>query len=367
LKRKPGLPLILALALVLTMLASCSFVGDKPGPRAENVVQEPPEVSDDVPEDEPIARVAAQVSPSVVQVNVRAVQVTPFGAQEGEGLGSGVIYRRDGYIVTNNHVVQDADEVHVAFADGSQERGEVVGADRFTDLAVVRVARRDLPAAKFAEGDDLTVGQLAVAIGSPSGFQSTVTEGVVSGINRDIPARLTGNPQEAASLVDLIQTDAPVSPGSSGGALANRSGEVIGINVAYLPPQQTGAESIGFAIPSDTATSVIDQLIETGRVSKPYLGVRYRDLEPEIAERFGLPAERGVIILEVESNSPAEAASLRREDVITALDSTGIEDSGDLLAALRDYEPGDNIALTIQRGRSGGEERIEVELSERRE
>jgi serine protease Do len=328
------------------------------------VAQEAPEVPAAVPENEPVAQVAAQVSPSVVQVNVQAIQVTPFGRQErAEGLGSGVIYRRDGYIITNSHVVQDAREVNVAFADGSTERGEVVGSDPSTEIAVVRVDRDDLPAAKFAEGS-LTVGQLAVAIGSPSGFQSTVTEGVVSGLNREVPGRLTGGRQEEA-LVDLIQTDAAISPGSSGGALADRDGEVVGINVAYLPPQETGAESIGFAIPSDTATSTADQLVENGQVSNPFLGIRYRDLTPEIAEQFGLSIESGVIVAEVESGSPADDAGLRPRDVITALGSTAIEDSGDLLAALRDYEPGDDVTLTVARGGTGGEEQIAVELGER--
>ena len=370
-KRKAAFLPVLALVLVLAMLAAgCSFSGnEKSQERAQNVAQKAPDVSEDIPEDEPVAQVAAQVSPSVVQVNVRAVQTTPFGTQEGEGLGSGVIYRSDGYIITNNHVVappgsSPAEEVNIAFADGSTEQGEVVGRDPSTEIAVVRVDRNNLPAARFREGSDLLVGQLAVAIGSPSGFQSTVTSGVVSGLNREVPAEYTGGRQDRA-LVDLIQTDAAISPGSSGGALVDRDGEVVGINVAYLPPQQTGAESIGFAIPSDTAISVADQLIDNGRVSSPLLGIRNADLTPEIAEQFGLSDQSGVIVVEVEPGSPAAAAGLRREDVITALDSTEIESSGDLLGALRDYRPGDTVSLTILRGGSGAEETVEVELGER--
>ena len=362
-ERKAALFVALVSTLGLAVLASgCSFGGDEPGPRAQNVAQEAPEVSTDVPEDEPVARVAAQVGPSVVQVNVQAIQLTPFGAQQGQGLGSGVIYRRDGYIITNNHVVENASEVNVAFADGSTERGEVVGADPSTEIAVVRVNREDLPAARFAKGSP-TVGQLAVAIGSPSGFQSTVTEGVVSGLNREVPGRLTRGQQEAA-LVDLIQTDAAISPGSSGGALVDRSGEVVGINVAYLPPE-TRAESIGFAIPSETATSVADQLIENGRVSNPFLGVRgLRDLTPDIARQFELSVETGAIFAEVVPGGPADKAGLHSGDVITALGSAGISDSGDLLAALRDYRPGDDITLTVVRGGRGNEESVEVELEE---
>ncbi len=358
---------VLFVALVSTLglavfVSGCSFGGDKPGPRDQNVAQEAPEVSTDVPEDEPVARVAAQVGPSVVQVNVQAIQLTPFGAQEGQGLGSGVIYRRDGYITTNNHVVENASEVNVAFADGSTERGEVVGADPSTEIAVVRVDREDLPAARFAEGSP-TVGQLAVAIGSPSGFQSTVSEGVVSGLNREVPGRLTRGQQEAA-LVDLIQTDAAISPGSSGGALVDRSGEVVGINVAYLPPE-TRAESIGFAIPSETATSVADQLIENGRVSNPFLGVRgLRDLTPDIARQFELSVESGAIFAEVVPGGPADDAGMSSGDVITALGSARISDSSDLLAALRDYRPGDNVTLTVVRGGRGNEESVEVELEE---
>jgi serine protease Do len=362
---------VLALALVLAMLvAGCSFGGDeKSQERAKNVAQKAPDVSEDVPEDEPVAQVASQVSPSVVQVNVRAVQTTPFGPQEGEGLGSGVIYRSDGYIVTNNHVVappgsSPADEVNIAFADGSTEQGEVVGRDPSTEIAVVKVDRDNLPAAKFKENSDLLVGQLAVAIGSPSGFQSTVTAGIISGLNREVPAEYTGGRQDRA-LVDLIQTDAAISPGSSGGALVDRDGEVVGINVAYLPPQQTGAESIGFAIPSDTAIAVADQLIDTGRVSSPYLGIRNADLTPEIAQQFGLSDQSGVIVVDVEPGSPAADAGLQREDVITALDSTEIQSSGDLLGALRDYRPGDTVTLTVLRGGSGTVETVEVTLGER--
>lgn len=339
--------------------------GGESGDRAQNVAQEVPQVSGEVPEDEPVAQVATQVGPSVVQINVRqSAQVTPFGPQEGEGIGSGVIYRKDGYIITNYHVVQDANEVNVAFADGSTERGQVVGGDPSTEIAVVKVDRNNLPAAKFAAGTDLVPGQLAVAIGSPQGFQSTVTSGVISGLNREVPARLTGGQQEAA-LVDLIQTSAPISPGSSGGALADRNGEIVGINVAYLPPDQTGAESIGFAIPSDTATSVADQLISSGRASNPYLGIRYTDLTQDIADQFGLSVQNGVIVTEVERGSPADSAGLRSEDVITALGSTKIKNAGDLLAALRAYKPGNTVTLTVLRGGSGSEESIEVKLGER--
>lgn len=309
----------------------------------------------------PVDEIAAEVEPSVVQVNVRAVQETPVGPQEGEGLGSGVIYREDGYVITNNHVVEGAEEVNVAFADGSTESGEVVGTDPSTDLAVVRVERENLPAADFVEDLSLRPGELAVAVGSPSGFQSTVSQGVISGLNREVPAQLTGGRQEEA-LVDLIQTDAAISPGNSGGALVNAESQVVGINAAYLPPAQTGAVNIGFAIPSPTAISVADQIIETGRATHPYLGVGLTNLTLEIADRFGLPAETGALVTQVETGSPADEAGIEPRSVITAIAGEEIQDTGDLLAALRDYAPGDEVELTLVN--DGEEAPVTVELGE---
>ncbi len=310
----------------------------------------------------PVEEVAADLGPSVVQVNVEAVQTTPRGPQEGRGLGSGVIYREDGYIITNSHVVQNATQVNVAFADGSVEEGEVVGTDPYTEIAVIEVDRDNLPAAEFGDSANLVLGELAVAVGSPSGFQSTVTAGVVSGLNREVPAEITGGRQESA-LVDLIQTDAAISPGSSGGALANADGQVIGINVAYLPPAQTGAVNIGFAIPSETATSVADQIIESGEAEHPYLGVSLTNLTPETARRFGIAVESGALVTNVDPRGPAAQASIEPRNVITAIGDEGVETSGDLLSALREYSPGDAVEMTVA---SGGEaQEVTVELGER--
>ena len=308
--------------------------------------------------EELVAGVAARVEPSVVQVNVSGAGGTASG--QG-GVGSGVILREDGYIVTNNHVVEGAGDVSVAFADGTTAEGEVVGTDPATDVAVIKADRGGLPAASFGDGRDLTVGQVAVAVGSPSGFQSTVTSGVVSGVGREVPATLTGGRQES-TLVDLIQTDAAISPGSSGGALANRSGEVIGMNVAYLPPGQTGAESIGFAIPADTVASVAEQIIENGEATQPYLGVTLSDLNPQTARRFDA-AESGALVAEVEPGGPAARAGLEAGDVVTALGSEEVRSSGDLLSALRRYRPGDSVEVTVVE--DGGEKTLDLELGER--
>jgi S1-C subfamily serine protease len=316
---------------------------------------------DGIPADEPVARVASVLSPSVVQINVSGIEQTPFGAQKQEGLGSGVIYRSDGYIITNNHVVEGSRDVEVAFADGTTERGEVVGTDPTTDIALVSVDRNDLPAADFASGDPI-VGQTAVAVGSPSGFESTVTSGIISGTGREVPAEYTGGTQ-APSLVDLIQTDAAISPGNSGGALADREGRVMGINVAYLPPAETGAENIGFAIPSATAVSVADQLIEDGEAVHPYVGVYLSDLTQQTASKFGSPVGSGALIEEVEPGSPADDAGIHRGDIVTAAGSEEVRSSGDLLSALRDYMPGDTVELKVLR--NGKKTTLQVNLAER--
>src|SRR5215211_3692479 len=316
--------------------------------------------SSSVPSDEPVAKVASVLSPSVVQINVSGIQETPLGAQKEEGIGSGVIYRSDGYIITNNHVVEGSRDVEVAFADGAIERGEVVGTDPTTDVAVIKVDRNNLPAASFASGDAI-VGQMAVAVGSPSGFESTVTSGIVSGTGREVPAQITGGRQDS-SLVDLIQTDAAISPGNSGGALADRDGRVIGINVAYLPPAETGAENIGFAIPSDTAVSVADQIIDNGEAVHPYLGVYLSDLTQETARKFGSPVDSGALVEKVEPGGPADDAGVRRGDVVTVVGSEQVRSSGDLISALRNHQPGDTVDVTVLR--NGQKTTLQVGLAE---
>lgn len=356
-----------AFAALLVLLSGCSFGGGTAGGAEAGEGQDasPRTAESAAPEDStdgwPAAEVAAEVEPSVVQVNVEGVRTTPLGPRESQGLGSGVIYREDGYIITNAHVVEGAEEVTIAFADGTTERGRVAGADRFTDLAVVEVGREGLPAAEFAESGGLASGQLAVAIGSPSGFQSTVTAGVISGLNREIPSQLTGGAQ--AALVDLVQTDAAISPGSSGGALANAAGEVVGVNVAYLPPGQTGAVNLGFAIPSDTATSVADQLIEDGEAEHPYLGLSLTSLTPRISERFGFEPERGALVTGVDPEGPSAGTGVDNGVVITAADGREIEGAEDLLSVLRDYRPGDELRLTLLKDSERRE--IPIELGER--
>ena len=275
--------------------------------------------------------VAAKLRPSVVTVLVDG------------GNGSGVVYSADGLILTNEHVVRGNDDVQVSFADGQRVDATVVAVDAVTDVALVRAERQDLPAVTF----DTTlpeVGSLAVVIGSPLGFESTVTAGVISGLHREIP----GSAKQGQSLVDLIQTDAAISPGNSGGAVVDADGEVIGISEAYIPPQ-AGAVSLGFAIPAATVVDVAQQLEEDGRAEHAFAGFVPAAITPEIAARLGVSTTEGVLVAEVMPGGPAEDAGLGRGDIITAVDETPTPTPEDLLAALREHEPGDTVGFTVQR------------------
>lgn len=292
-----------------------------------------------------IPGVVRQVQPSVVTIFTRG------------GLGSGVVYRADGLIVTNEHVVRGQRAVEVAFADGTRHRGLVRGADPITDLAVVAVERQGLPAAEFQTALP-AVGELAVAIGSPLGLVNSVTAGVISGLQREIPGAGVQN----QALVDLIQTDAPISPGNSGGALVNAAGEVVGINDAYIPPQ-AGAVSLGFAIPTATVQDVVEQLLEDGTVEHAFLGVQPGPITPQIATALGLDRREGAIVLAVTPNSPAARAQLRPGDVLTAFAGAPVRTVEDFLAELRGQDPGSRVELQILR--DGQPQTLIATLSER--
>lgn len=278
-----------------------------------------------------VPELVQQLEPSVVTV-----------LREGGGLGSGVVYRADGLIVTNEHVVRGTQRVTVALADGVRVEGTVVATDRATDLAVIRIPRDDLPVPEYAD-DQARQGELAVAMGTPLGFENTVSVGVVSGLGREIPGAA-----RQRSLVNLIQTDAAISPGSSGGALLDGQGRVIGINEAYIPPQ-TGAVAIGFAIPSTTVTYVVEQLLADGTVAHPFLGVSLSSLTPELREQLGVQAERGAVVMDVQPGSPAAQAGVRPGDVIVRFAGEPINTVANLLGALRGTRPGQQVSLTVRR------------------
>ncbi|MCL6471201.1 MAG: trypsin-like peptidase domain-containing protein [Firmicutes bacterium] len=308
-----------------------------------------------------VTDVAKQVSPSVVSIGIRRQpQGTP---QTGTvtGIGSGVIYRRDGYIITNNHVVSGATDIVVIL--GADEVGaRLIAADADTDIAVIKVDRNNLNAAKFGSVKDLQVGDPVVAIGSPFGFEHTVTFGIISALNRNltIPADQAGGGEV---LTDLIQTDAAINPGNSGGALSNTSGQVIGINTLIV--SGSGAFSgIGFAIPADTATNVADQLIKNGRASHPYIGITGRNVG-ELPLRENAGVNQGVLVIDVVAGGPAARAGLRRGDIITSINGEPVEDIADLIAQIREHKVGDTIELTYVR--NGARNTVKVTLAERPE
>jgi serine protease DegQ len=275
---------------------------------------------------------------------VRQVEPWVVTVLNQSGLGSGIVYKPDGTIVTNAHVVGDARQVAVAFADGQQVAATVRAVDKLADVAVVQADRKSLPAARF-QNQLPQVGETAVAIGSPLGFEATVTSGIISGLHRQIP----GSASSGAPLVDLVQTDAPISPGNSGGALLNTHGEVVGMNVAYIPPE-AGAVSLGFAIPAATVVKVADQLLTSGHASHAYIGIQPATLTPQIAEELGVSRSSGVLVLQVVRPGPAADAGIEPGDVIVALNGQETPTAEKFIALLNDAAPNDRIELTVARG-----------------
>ena len=291
-------------------------------------------------EEENIILVARQVSPAVV------------GVATQRGSGSGVIIRRDGILLTNNHVVANNRTVEISLADGRRLRGEVLGTDPTVDVAVVRIPIQDAPVARLGDSDRLQPGQAAIAIGNPLGLDRTVTVGVVSAVNRSP----RGIPLEGG----LIQTDAAISPGNSGGPLLDSRGQVIGLNTVVITAP--GATGLGFAIPINLANDIAQQLLTSGRVRRAYLGVQPGDITPELAAQFNLPVREGVIVLQVPPGSPAARAGLRAQDIITRINGTPVTGNGMLRSVLRELKPGDRAQLTVLR--PSGPTTITVTLGE---
>jgi len=277
-------------------------------------------------EEETVIRVARNATPAVVGVS-----------RQGSS-GSGVIVRANGIIITNAHVVGNARQVEVTTADGRTLTGRVLGRDPSVDTAIVQVDATNLPVAPLGDSDRLEVGQIAVAIGNPLGLERTVTRGVVSAVNRD--------PRGIGIAAGLIQTDAAINPGNSGGPLLDSQGRVIGINTAIL----AGTTGLGFAIPINVATDVMQQILTTGRVRRAFLGVGSRDITPEIARYFRLPIEEGIVIVNVSRNSPAQRAGILAEDFIVSIDGEPIREQLDLVRLLRQRRPGDQVRVEVVRG-----------------
>jgi S1-C subfamily serine protease len=292
-----------------------------------------------------IPQVAERVAPSVVTI------------QTAEGLGSGVIWSSDGIVATDAHVVGTSTTVTVAFADGKRAEGTVIATDPVTDVAAVKASRTGLPAASFREPLP-ALGDLAIAIGSPLGFTNSVTSGVISGLGRSIP----GSGSQTQSLVDLIQTDAAISPGNSGGALVDGDGKVIGLAEAYIPPSE-GAVSLGFAIPSHTVIDTMGQLLTKGSATHPYLGVTTAAITPDMRQQLGLSESSGAIVQSVAAGSPAAGAGIQPGDVIVEADGKSVATPEDLITTIRSHKPGDTMQMTVVR--DGNSQTVSVTLTER--
>jgi serine protease Do len=256
------------------------------------------------------------------------------------GAGSGFIASKDGYILTNNHVVSDADKITVTLSDGRELKGKVVGTDPRTDLAVIKVDADDLPVLPLGDSDSLEPGEWVVAVGSPFGLTHSITAGIVSAIGRTHVG--------IADYEDFIQTDAAINPGNSGGPLLDLEGHVVGINTAIYT--RTGSYmGVGFAIPINLAKKISDQLIKDGSVTRGYLGVLIQELSPALAKSFDLREEKGILVSQVESDSPAEKAGLKEGDVIVGLDGEDVAKVGPFRNTVAMYGPGKTIDLTVVR------------------
>ena len=356
-------PLAVAVGLALVLLAACQGGDDDPAtaaPPAAPTDGGTATTADDGAGDDGAADDGAGGGGGLAAVPgvVREVEPSVVAVVRPQGNGSGVIYAAEGVVITNAHVVRDAPSLEVVFADGERAPATVVATDTFTDLAVLRVERTGLPAAEFA--DELPdVGTLAVAIGAPLGFEGTVTAGIVSGLQRSIPAAAA---QGQEALVDLIQTDAAISPGNSGGALVDVDGRIVGVNIAYIPPS-TGAVSLGFAIPAPTVTRVVDELLEDGRAAHPFIGITYAQVTAQVAERFDLPADRGILVTAVAAGGPAGEAGIGPGDVVVAFGGEEVATAGDLLSALRGFQPGDEVDIAL--AGPEGEVQVTVTLGQR--
>lgn len=290
-----------------------------------------------------VVQAVKEVGPAIVGITTRVYDRDMFNrrVEVGQSVGSGVLFDKKGYIVTNNHVVSGSKEVNVCLSNGKTVQGKVVGTDPSTDLAVVKIdGSDDLPVASFGDSDALQVGETAIAIGNPLGleFQGTVTVGVISALNRSL--------DDIDQRFRLIQTDAAINPGNSGGALVTADGKVVGINSAKIAKE--GVEGMGFAIPINSAKGIIQQLISSGKVTRAYLGVYAAD--KDIAQRYGYDWDHdgGVLVMKVASRSPVSLTDIRPGDYILAIDGQSIDTVKGMRDILDTHKPGDRIKVTYE-------------------
>jgi S1-C subfamily serine protease len=359
---------IIAVAVVAGLLSGAlsafgvaTLLDDEPSGVVTNESSDASTVSDvTINEDSAVINAADKVAPAVVTIQRTAGGF--FGGSQGSG--SGFIYDADGFILTNRHVVEDAENLAVILNDGTQYEGTVYGIDTLTDLAIVTIEATDLPTAPIGSSAELEPGQLAIAIGNPLGtFENTVTSGVVSGLGRRIQAT-DSSQRSSEQLNNLIQTDAAINPGNSGGPLVNSGGQVIGVNTAV----STDAQGIGFSIPIDVAKPIMEQAIAGQELARPWIGIYYVPISPALAQAEDLPVEYGALIgteggqAAIFPGSPAEEAGLREGDIIVAIDDEQIDAGTDLSMLIVPYSPGDTITLRVLRDSSTSE--VEVTLGE---
>jgi serine protease Do len=290
-------------------------------------------------------------------------QQQPQREQERTGRGSGVVIDREGFILTNNHMVEGAEKVTVEFADGTRIKAEVVGTDPPTDLALIKIdPRGEIPFVPLGDSDALRIGEWVMAIGNPHNFKHTVSVGVVSALGRKLPylSDRDGGGRDI-SLDNFIQTDAAINFGNSGGPLINTRGEIVGINTAI----SAAAQNIGFAVPVNVARDIMPQLKEKGRVSRGYLGIKVTAVTPEMQELFNLPDRQGAIVQEVVTGLPADQAGLKHGDVIRQVNGKPVADSSDLVTLVSSIPPGETVNLKVFR--DGKTMKIGVMLAERDE
>ena len=355
--------------VVLPPAQTAPVVSPEPDTAAAVVPSEESDFSDE--------RNNIQVYKSVSQAVVNLTSTTMqydffFRVLPSQGSGSGFLIDKEGNILTNYHVISGARSVEVTLSDQSRHPAKLIGRDRLSDLAVIKIdAGKELPYVKQGDSENLQVGQKVLAIGNPFGFEGTLTTGVISSLGRNI------RDQEGRLLEDVIQTDAAINPGNSGGPLLNALGEVIGINTAIFGQSSIG---IGFAIPVNTAKSILADLLQEGRVRRGYLGVVGREITPALAELLNLPAPKGLLVARVRRGGPGDRAGIRAGrslaligneqfviggDLIVEVDGSPIESSVDLSRYVLKKKPGEVIRITIYRGRERMD--VEVELGERPE
>jgi S1-C subfamily serine protease len=298
--------------------------------------------------------VVKKITPSVVQVTNNQVQYNQFNQQQTvpAGVGSGVIYDKDGHIITNNHVVAGASGLVVALPDGRSFDAKLVGADPASDLAVLQISGQNLPVATLGDSSKLAPGDWTIAVGNALALPGgpTVTTGVVSALGRTTAEPGSGN-QAGPVLFGLIQTDAPINPGNSGGALTDINGNVIGINTLVAGEAEPGvqAQNIGFAININTAKSIAGQLVANGKVDHAYLGVSYIPLTPAIAQQLGTTEKDGMVVGEVAPGSPAAVAGIQPRDILTKFDGKPLDSESALAEGLAAHKPGDKVSITYSR------------------